>query len=1016
MTAAAIFLYNRAMPLYNSAMPIYNRVISVRLRWKADKRQKENEAKMKLQEENIMKNRYEIDWERYASLARQAAAEGAVLLRNELTDGKDSGKEKGKRALPLQPGEHIAVFGRIQFDYYKSGTGSGGLVNTKYVVGILDALKEEDLVIDSETEAYYTEWLSSHPFDQGTGWAQEPWSQEEAPLPDELVKDAAERSDAAVIIIGRTAGEDRDAAAEKGSYLLTDQEEEMLEKVCGAFDRTIVLLNVGSTIDMKWVEQYSPSAVLYVWQGGMEGGHGAADVLMGRVNPCGKLPDTIARDISDYPSTANFGGEDGNVYAEDIYVGYRYFETFAKEKTVYPFGFGLSYTDFSVECVKVERRNPESERAGDAKPEGTAGDVQTEGTAAKSVAAERAEAETLLTVKVTNTGAVPGKEVVQVYAGAPQGVLGKPVRTLAAFAKTGELKPGETEELVLTVADRSLASYDDGGLTGHRSCYVLEAGDYEFYVGTDVRNASFAGGFTLGETLVTKQCSEAAAPEQPFARMAPEGCVNTQAPVKTASMKEHMAQENISEIPCTGDRGWKLADVYDEKTDMDTFLGQLSDSDLCALVKGEGMCSPKVTPGTAAAFGGLTESLKNFGIPCGCCADGPSGIRMDCGTKAFSMPNGVCLAATFNEQLLEELYEMEGAELRKNRIDTLLGPGMNIHRNPLNGRNFEYFSEDPLLTGKMAAAQLRGMNRYGVTGTVKHFAANNQEHNRRKYNSVMSERALREIYLKGFEIAVKEGGAYSVMTTYGAVNGVWTASNYDLVTTILRKEWGFEGMVMTDWWAEMNDEGEAPSMQNLAAMVRAQNDVFMVVPDTESFPGNLEECLKNGSLKRASLQRCAANILNMLMRSPVMDRFLDRISEEEKEASAKAESEDRPDFDLVYHDVEKELTLPGGEICTDKGSSAVIGVRLLRRGLYHLTMRVKADAGELAQIPVSVFLGGNLAGTVTINGTNGEWIEKEVDLGAVFFPNNYIRLYFAQSGMQIGSLKIRWEEMQGFPG
>ena len=929
-----------------------------------------------------MGNRYEIDWKKYASLARQAAAEGAVLLRNEYTGGK----ENGKRALPLHAEEHIAVFGRIQFDYYKSGTGSGGLVNTKYVVGILDALKEENLVIDSEVEAYYTEWLASHPFDQGTGWAQEPWSQEEAPLPDELVRNAAERSDAAVIVIGRTAGEDRDAAAEKGSYLLTDQEEEMLAKVCGAFERTIVLLNVGSIIDMNWVEQYRPSAVLYVWQGGMEGGHGAADVLMGRVNPCGKLPDTIARDISAYPSTANFGGEDTNIYAEDIYVGYRYFETFAKEKTAYPFGYGLSYTDFSVECVKAERKNTGSEKA-----------------------------ETVLTVKVTNTGAVPGKEVVQVYAGAPQGVLGKPARTLAAFAKTGELKPGETEELLLTVTDRSLASYDDAGLTGHRSCYVLEAGDYEFYVGTDVRSASPAGGFTQEETVVTKQCSEAAAPEHSFKRMAPEGCGNTLAPAKTASMKDHMAQENISEISYTGDQGWKLADVYDGKTDMDTFLGQLSDSDLCALVKGEGMCSPKVTPGTAAAFGGLTESLKNFGVPCGCCADGPSGIRMDCGTKAFSMPNGVCLASTFNEELLEELYEMEGAELRKNRIDTLLGPGMNIHRNPLNGRNFEYFSEDPLLTGKMAAAQLRGMNRYGVTGTVKHFAGNNQEHNRRKYNSIMSERALREIYLKGFEIAVKEGGAYSVMTTYGAVNGVWTASNYDLVTTILRKEWGFDGMVMTDWWAEMNDEGEAPSIQNLAAMVRAQNDVFMVVPDTENYPCNLEESLKNGSLKRASLQRCAANVLNMLMRSPVMERFLGRISEEEKEAFEKLESEDQVDFDLVYHDVDGELVLPGGEICTDKGSSAVIGVRLLRRGKYHLSMRVKADAGELAQIPVSVFLGGNLAGTVTINGTNGEWIETEMDLGVVVFPNNYIRLYFAQSGMEIESLKIWWEEMKGLP-
>ena len=938
-----------------------------------------------------MRNRYEINWNRYAALARQAAAEGTVLLRIE--DG----------ALPLHEGEKTAVFGRIQFDYYKSGTGSGGLVNTKYVVGILDALKEEKLILNGNVENYYREWMKDHPFDEGPGWAQEPWSQEEAPLPENIVSAAAEESEAAVIVIGRTAGEERDASAEKGSYLLTDLEEEMLAKVCRAFRRTIVLLNVGSIIDMKWVEKYRPSAVLYVWQGGMEGGHGVADVLMGRVNPCGKLTDTIAYDISNYPSSANFGGENGNVYAEDIYVGYRYFETFEKDKVVYPFGYGLSYTDFEVQCTGMERRDVSGPVA-DKEQEKKRGKIPAEICTAVSKAQE-----TLLRVKITNTGAVSGKEVVQVYVSAAQGVLGRPYRSLAAFAKTKLLAPGESEELALAVTDGSIAAYDDTGLTGHRSCYVLEAGRYEFYIGTDVRSAAYAGAFDVEETTVTEVCSEAAAPEEPFERMAQEGCKNVTAPAKTSAMKDHIAAEKLEEIPYTGDRGWKLADVYDGKISMDVFVGQLSDEELCWMVKGEGMCSPKVTPGTAAAFGGLTEELAHYGIPCGCCADGPSGIRMDCGTKAFSMPNGVCLASTFNESLLEELYEMEGAELRMNRIDTLLGPGMNIHRHPLNGRNFEYFSEDPLVSGKMAAAQLRGMNRYGVTGTVKHFAGNNQEHNRKKYNSIISERALREIYLKGFEIAVKEGGAYSVMTTYGAVNGVWTASNYDLVTSILRNEWGFDGMVMTDWWAEMNSGGTAPSMDNLAAMVRAQNDVYMVTADTKETPGNLAESLRNGTLGRAALQRCVGNILKMLMRSPVMDRYLDRLSREEKEAFEKIESGNQVSFDMVYHDVEKELTLPGEEICTDKGTDTVIGLRLLHRGIYHLTMRVKADAGELAQIPVSVFLNGTIAGTVTINGTNGAWITKEVDLGMIAFPNNYIRLYFAQSGMKIKELKI-WRE------
>lgn len=775
-----------------------------------------------------MSNKY------YAALARQAAAEGIVLLENK------------KQVLPLQEGEKISVFGRIQFDYYKSGTGSGGLVNTDYVVGILDALKEENLFLNQTLLQTYETWMETHPFDFGQGWAQEPWNQEEMPLSDETVKEAAAFSDTAIVVIGRTAGEDKDAVAEKGSYLLTDLEEEMLRKVRSRFVKVIVLLNVGNIIDMKWVKELSPDAVLYVWQGGMEGGHGVTDVLMGRVNPCGKLTDTIAENMADYPSAKYFGGEEGNFYAEDIYVGYRYFETFAKDKVLYPFGYGLSYTTFSMKPTCLKRNSDCTE----------------------------------LRVLVTNQGATAGKEVVQVYVKAPQGVLGKPFRSLAAFGKTQTLRAGDTEELAFTISDEQIASYDDSGRTGYRSAYVLEEGIYEVYVGSDVRTCARAGKFTLRETRVVMQLSEAAAPAESFQRMRPfctgeHGACELSyedVPMRTQTQTEHRDKEEISCLAYTGDKGYRLEDVYDKRVDMQTFLAQLSDTDLCHLVNGEGMCSPKVTAGTASAFGGLTERLRGFGIPCGCCSDGPSGIRMDSGAKAFSLPGGTCLACTFNEELNEQLFAMEGAELRENRIDTLLGPGMNIHRHPLNGRNFEYFSEDPYVTGKIAAAQLRGMHTYGVTGTIKHFAANNQEHNRRRYNAVMSERALREIYLKGFEIAVKEGGAYSVMTTYGAINGIWTAGSYDLCTQILRKEWGFDGMVMTDWWADINEEGTGPSMEQLSAMVKAQNDVFMVVEDTTKHMGDLEEQLADGRLKRAALVRSAENICRMLMRSPVMSR------------------------------------------------------------------------------------------------------------------------------------------------
>src|SRR6056297_2050406 len=346
-----------------------------------------------------------LDMKEYAALSRQAAAEGCVLLRNE------------EQALPIKKGEKVSVFGRIQFDYYKSGTGSGGLVNTEYVVGILDALKlNNEIALNQELIDTYKDWLEDNPFDQGEGWAQEPWSQKEMPVNAKLAQKSAAESDLAVVIIGRTAGEDKDNSATKGSYLLTDAEEEMLAEVTKAFDRVAVVLNVGNIIDMKWVDKYQPQAVLYAWHGGMEGGNGTVDVLTGKVNPSGKLSDTIAYDLEDYPSMDDFGNKDTLIYKEDIYVGYRYFETAAKERVIYPFGYGLSYTEFEIGFLSfVEQKD--------------------------SVSVE---------VEVKNTGDRAGKEVVQIYASAPLGSLGKPARTLEAFAKTKSLEPGESQKLSLS--------------------------------------------------------------------------------------------------------------------------------------------------------------------------------------------------------------------------------------------------------------------------------------------------------------------------------------------------------------------------------------------------------------------------------------------------------------------------------------------------------------------------------------------------------------------------------------
>ena len=441
--------------------------------------------------------------------------------------------------------------------------------------------------------------------------------------------DCARSNDVSLVIVGRTAGEDQDNNEKAGSYCLTETEEDMIRRVCEASRRTVVVLNVGNIIDMSWVEKYHPEAVLYVWQGGQEGGNGVADVLTGKVCACGKLTDTIAKNIKDYPSTANFGDPFKNYYKEDIYVGYRYFETFAKDKVLYPFGYGLSYTTFDTKA-KIFKNTKD---------------------------------ELTVSATVTNTGSIKGKEVVQIYVKVPQGKLGNPTRKLIGFAKTQELAPGETEELMIIIPKYDMASYDDSGVTGHKSCYVLEEGMYEIFVGSDVRNAESAGTYEE-EFRVLEQLQEAYAPVEKFQRMKAvlmsDGtyeAVTEDVPVRTVDPQKRRSEEMPKTLDYTGDKGYKLADVLDGKVSMDEFVAQISEEDLIAMFRGEGMCSPKVTAGTAAAFGGITESLQALGVPVGCCSDGPSGIRMDCGTKAFSLPNGTLLGCTFNTELVGDYCE-----------------------------------------------------------------------------------------------------------------------------------------------------------------------------------------------------------------------------------------------------------------------------------------------------------------------------------------------------------------------
>lgn len=901
----------------------------------------------------------------FAEFSREVAAEGAVLLKNE------------KQTLPIKNGETVSVFGRFQLDYYKSGTGSGGLVNVEYVINIIDGLRSSDYIkVNEKLSAIYEEWINNNPFDFGTGWGQEPWSQTEMSVTDEMVADAAEESDIALVVIGRTAGEDQDSRNEEGSFLLTSIEEDMIAKVSKNFDRVAIILNVGNVIDINWINKYNTPAVLYVWQGGMEGGKAVAEVLTGQVTPSGKLSDTIAYNLSDYPSYHNFGRDDYNLYQEDIYVGYRYFETVAPEKVQFPFGFGMSYTTFHTSVLSVNVKNEE---------------LQIE-------------------LLVTNTGEYSGKEVVQIYYGAPQGVLGKPLKVLAAFMKTKKLEPNESQQMTLSFAIGDMASYDDSGVTGHKSCYVLEPGDYKIYAGNDVRKAELVYVHTIQHLIVTRQLSEALAPTKSYKRMKPEKqqdgsyhMIYEEVPTRTINLTDRINKNRPNDISQTGDKGYKLSDVYDGKVTMEKFIAQLSDFEMACLIRGEGMCSPKVTPGTGAAFGGITEGLQYFGITAGCCSDGPSGIRMDCGTYATSIPNGTLLACTWNTDIVEQLYVMEGKELLMNRIDLLLGPGINIHRHPLNGRNFEYFSEDPLLTGVMAIAQIKGMQSVGTSGTLKHFAGNNQETSRHNVDSIISERALREIYLKGFEMAIMNANARSVMTSYGAVNGIWTAGNYDLNTTILREEWGFEGMVMTDWWAKINEEGEEATVKNTGAMVRAQNDVYMVVEDsfTNSAGDNTEEALSEGSITRGELQRNAMNICTVLLKSPALQRLMNK---EQYYEDCNEIDDDSVEFnneqEVIQTVINDDATILMEGMDTGKGKSTTYTIQVNNTGMYQLSLKMRAEGSSLAQMPLSIFVNGSAVATFVMNGTDGRWITmtKEINL---MVGKRYIKLYFGQSGIEI---------------
>lgn len=755
--------------------------------------------------------------EKFSKLSRDIAAEGIVLLKN---DG----------ILPLNKNNTVAIFGVHQIEYVKGGTGSGNVI-TAHVVNIFEGLKEKEsegkIRLYKVPSEYYIKIIPECLKNVSTKGLllADPFI-DEPELPQNIIEIAAKEADVAICVIGRNSGEERDRKNEKGDFYLSDEEEKMIAGIEKCFDKIVVVVNSGGIIDFARFEKDKRiSAVVMGWQGGQEGGGATADVLCGDACPSGKLTDTVAEKLEDYPCFDTFNESDDYVkYYEDIYVGYRYFETFAKEKVVYPFGFGLSYTSFEI------------------------GDLSAldDGKTIK------------VNVTVKNTGKIAGKEVVQIYYSAPQGKLGKPRYELAAFSKTKLLLPGEAQNLVIEFPIDYMASYDDLGKC-ENSAYVLEKGVYSIYVGTSIRDIKKVDySHTVNdEYKVIQKHSPKCMPYKLEKRLTGNGEYE---PLPTGAKPEFNYKnipENTAKEP---EKLMKLADVADGRCSMDSFIKQLSQDEKAKLLCGT------ANPGKwgKGPFNGWADSgvsntagfgnCERLGIPPIMTADGPAGLRIlkDLGITATAWPIATMLACTWNTDLLYEYGVAVATEVKENNIGVWLGPGLNIHRNPICGRNFEYYSEDPIVSGVMASAVIKGVQSMKIAATPKHFACNNKETNRKKSDSIVSQKALREIYLKGFEIAVKNASPWLIMTSYNLINGYNASVNYDLLSGILREEWGYSGAVTTDWISYGIHGFE----------VKAGNDIKM----PWGYPEEINDFVMSEILPKAYIDSSVKRILELIIK------------------------------------------------------------------------------------------------------------------------------------------------------
>ncbi|MEY8391343.1 glycoside hydrolase [Lachnospiraceae bacterium] len=775
-----------------------------------------------------------------AALAREAGAESMVLLEN-------------NGALPVSS-KKLALFGGGAVRTVRGGTGSGDPFNgglsgggdvavnqsERYNINILNSFEKAGYqvttadILKKYAVGYDKEYQSAAVNPMAT------FVYPELEFTDAELEKAKKGTDTAIYVISRNAGEGADRTmkteatvtgddgqkktVEIGDYELTEVEKNNLKRVSAAFDKTIVVLNVGGVIDTTFFQEIEGlDALLLMGQAGQEGGNALLDVINGTVAPSGKLVATWAKKYEDYPASETFAKNDGDsmneFYEEGIYVGYRYFDTFGIEPA-YEFGYGKTYTDFEMNVTDVKAD-------------------------ADKVTVE---------VMVTNTGSTySGREVVQVYFSAPDSKEAeKEYQQLAAFGKTDELAPGQYQTLTLTYDVSEMAYYNEA-----QAAYILDAGTYYVRVGNSSRNTKVVGALKVNNTKVVEQLSNqmevqenrkleewSKAGRTPYTYAAEEAeksaakvieidssvitTENNASPYEDEKVttyttdKDYKAIQTYESVEYVDKKDVTLMDVYEGKASMEELVAQMSIEELAKLNCGSGWGvanenSPIVGSNSATVPGaaGETVAYEKYKIPSIISADGPGGIRVKqeyeatveaTGEKttyyqyATAWPVHYMLAQSWDTELLERVGEAFSIECAELNITTLLGPSLNIHRDPLCGRNFEYFGEDPTVAGTMASAITKGIqSEAGVGACLKHYAANSQETDRSGTDSVVSERALREIYLKGFEIAIKESHPTSIMTSYNQINGVPTADSYDLCTNIARGEWGFTGLIMTDW-------------------------------------------------------------------------------------------------------------------------------------------------------------------------------------------------------------------------